>query len=168
MTIPRPGDFGLVAIVGEAGQLIRFGQWLNGNGWGAYQHAVLVLDNGELVEAEPGGACIRPLSEYDGTNIVWSDWPLTDIERAAIAAAGRSLEGIPYSAADYFALAAHRLHVPAPGLRRFVASSGHMICSQLVDEAYRRAGLAMFDDGRWPGFVTPMSLVGALHGPVTS
>jgi hypothetical protein len=176
--MPKPGDFGLVAISGEVGRLIRFGQLLNGDGWDAtpdpalperrtaYQHAVLVLPSGELIEAEPGGARIRPVSEYDGTNVVWSDWPLTDAERAAIVAAGRSLEGVPYSAADYFALAAHRLHLPVPGLRRFVASSGHMICSQLVDEAYRRAGLAMFADHRWPGYVTPMALVRALHGPV--
>lgn len=166
--MPKPGDFGLVAISGNVGKLIRFGQWLNGNGWGDYQHAVLVLDNDELIEAEPGGARIRPVSEYDGTNVVWSDWPLTDDERAAIVAAGRSLEGTPYSFLDYLALAAHRLHIPIPGLRRYIASTDDLICSELVDEAYRRAMLAMFADHRWPGYVTPMALVRALHGPVTA
>lgn len=165
---PRPGDFGLVAISGAAGRLIRFGQWLNGNGWGDYQHAVLVLDNGELIEAEPGGARIRPVSEYDGSNVVWSDWPLTDSDRSWIVAAGRKLVGTPYSALDYGALFAHRLHLPVPGLRCYIGSTGHMICSQLVDEAYRRAGVPVFADGRWSGYVTPMALFPVLHGPVTA
>jgi hypothetical protein len=166
--MPKPGDFGLVAISGETGRLIRFGQWLNGNGWGDYQHAVLVLDNDELIEAEPGGARIRPVSEYDGTNVVWSDWPLTDAERAAIVAAGRSLEGTPYSFLDYAMLAAHRLHIPVPGLRRYIASTGHKICSALVDLGYKLGGQTMFDDRRWDGDVTPMALVPALHGPVAA
>lgn len=166
--MPQPGDFGLVAISGNVGRLIRFGQWLNGNGWGDYQHAVLVLDNNELIEAEPGGARIRPVSEYDGTNVIWSDWPLTDAERAAIVAAGRSLEGVPYSFLDYLALAAHRLHIWLPGLRKFIAAGGHDICSQLVALGYQLGGKAMFADGRWPGYVTPMALFPALHGPVTA
>lgn len=166
--MPKPGDFGLVAISGEVGRLIRFGQWLNGDGFGDYQHAVLVLDNDELIEAEPGGARIRPVSEYDGTNVVWSDWPLTDDERAAIVAGGRSLEGVPYSFLDYFALAAHRLHIPVPGLRKYIASTRHEICSQLVDVGYQLGGQTMFADHRWPGYVTPMALLRALHGPVTA
>jgi hypothetical protein len=68
---------------------------------------------------------------------------------------------------DYLALVAHRLHIPAPGLRQFIADTGHMICSQLVDEVYRRAGLIMFGDGRWPGYVTPGGLISVLNGPVT-
>jgi hypothetical protein len=166
--MPKPGDFGLVAINGNVGRLIRIGQWLNGNGWGDYQHAVLVLDNDELIEAEPGGARIRPVSEYDGTNVVWSDWPLTDTERAAIVAAGRSLEGVPYSFLDYVALAAHRLHIPIPGLRRYIASTGHEICSALADLGYQLGGKTMFADHRWLGYVTPMALLRALHGPVTA
>jgi hypothetical protein len=34
-----------------------------------------------------------------------------------------------------------------------------MICSQLVDEAYLRAGVHLFDDGRDPGDVTPGDLL---------
>jgi hypothetical protein len=166
--MPKPGDFGLVAIRGNVGKLIRFGQWLNGDGFGDYQHAVLVLDNGELIEAEPGGARIRPVSEYDGTNVIWSDWPLTDAERAAIVAAGRSLEGVPYSFLDYLALAAHRLHIWLPWLRKYIASTGDDICSQLVDLGYQLGGKEMFADGRWAGYVTPMALLRALHGPVTA
>jgi hypothetical protein len=165
---PRAGDFGLVRINGYAGRLIRLGQALNGDGFSEFEHAVLHVGSDELIEAEPGGARIRPVSEYDGTNIVWSDWSLTGAARMSITTHGRTLAGVPYSALDYFALAAHRLHIPAPGLRDRVANSHHLICSQLVDEAYFAAGLTIFDDGRWSGYVTPGSLVRALHGPVTA
>jgi hypothetical protein len=40
----------------------------------------------------------------------------------------------------------------------FIADSGHLICSQLVDLCYLRAGAHLFDDGRLPGDVTPGDL----------
>jgi hypothetical protein len=48
--------------------------------------------------------------------------------------------------------------MPLPGLRGFVAASGHMICSQLADLLYQRLGVQIFTDGRWCGYVTPGSL----------
>lgn len=156
---PLPGYIGLTDIGGASGRAIQFGQWLNGDGFGAYQHAYLVLDNGDLIEAEPGGARIRPLSTYDGAHVLYvAPRGLTAAQGAAIAAAGRRYEGVPYSFADYAALAAHRLHVPAPGLRAYVASSGHLICSALCDRAYQDAGVQLFADGRWDGYVTPMAI----------
>lgn len=167
---PQPaGNFGLVAVHGAAGWLIKLGQWLNGDGFSDYEHAVMALSNGELIEAEPGrgGARIRSQSEYDGTNIVWSDWPLTDQQRADADREGRALEGIRYSWLDYFALAAKRLHIPVPGLRRYIESTKRDICSQQVDLISQRAKIQLFADGRWCGDVTPGSLRRALHGPVT-
>lgn len=163
---PQPGDFGLTRIRGAAGVAIRAGQWLNGDGFADYEHAFLVLDRGEIIEAEPGGARIRPLADYDGTPTVYSTWTLTDAQRAALAAAGRRYEGVPYSALDYAALTARRLHIPVPGLREYIASTGHMmICSQVVDQIHLDADLHMFSDQRWPGFVTPGSLRQVLTGP---
>ena len=168
MTTPRPGDFGLLIGNDTIGRLIRVGEWLNGDGFSLYSHAFVLLDDDTILEAEPGGARIRPVGEYPDSLVAWSSWDLTGGQRAAVVAAARPMLGVPYSFADYLALATHRLRIPAPGLRRFVASSGHMICSQLVDEAYRRAGLRMFADGRWPGDVTPADLTRVLTGPVTS
>lgn len=162
---PKPGDFGLVSIRGIAGLGVRIGQWLNGDGLLDYHHAFVVLDRGEILEAEPGGARIRPLSQYDGTNAIYSSWDLTDDQRAAIVREARPLLGTPYSVLDYLSLALHRLHIPAPHLRRYIADSGHLICSQLVDLAYERAGIQLFDDGRWPGDVTPGDLTLVLTGP---
>lgn len=161
------GNFGLVKINGSAGFWIKIGQWLNGDGFADYEHAVMALSNGDLIEAEPGGARIRSQSEYDGTNIIWSDWPLTDQQRADADREGRALEGTPYSALDYFAIAAKRLHIPIPGLRRYIKSRKHEMCSALVDLISELANIHLFQDHRWEGEVTPLSLRRALHGPVT-
>jgi hypothetical protein len=166
MPDPQPGDFGLTTISGAVGGLIRWGQWFNGDGFSVDEHAFIALPGGKLVEAEPGGARIGELSEYAAVPVEYSRWDLTPEQRHAIVGAATALLGTPYSALDYFALATHRLHIPAPGLQQYIASTGHMICSQLVDECYRRAGVQLFDDGRWSGMVTPGSLRRALTGPV--
>lgn len=168
--MPRPGDFGLLAGYDPVDRLIRFAEWVNGDGFPLYRfplysHAFTLLDDDTILEAEPGGARIRPVTEYPASAVTWSSWDLTDGQRAAIVAAARQREGTPYSALDYFSLAAHRLHIPAPGLRQYIASTGHMICSQLEDQIYLDADLHMFSDGRWPGDVTPAALRQVLTGP---
>lgn len=165
-SVPRAADFGLVAIPGGAGLAIRVAQGLAGSGWGAYQHAVFALSDTKLIEAEPGGARIRPVSEYDGTNIVWSDWDLADDVRTRAADYARTLEHVGYSALDYGWLVAHRLHIPVPGLRQRILDSHRLICSQLIDHVLTHENVTVFNDGRWEGDVTPMDLRWALHGPV--
>lgn len=156
---PRPGDIGLTSINGPVGWLIRAGQWLNAGGLANYEHAFIVLPGGRLIEAQPGGARIVPLDTYSDRHVLYvAPAGLTDNERRLICEAAESYEGVKYSAADYFALAAHRFHLPLPWLRRYVASSKHMICSQLVDQAYQDAGVQLFADGRWPGYSTPADL----------
>jgi hypothetical protein len=66
--------------------------------------------------------------------------------------------GVGYSFLDYDAIAAHRLHLPVPGLRAYIGSTGHLICSQLCDQAYADVGAHLYADGRWPGYVTPLDL----------
>ncbi|MGW4807355.1 hypothetical protein [Kitasatospora sp. NPDC004272] len=165
-TPPLPGDFAVVRMDGRTGRLIRIGQFLNGDGFADYEHAFVHVGDGLLVEAQPGGARLGPLSAYEGVPARWSTGriPLTDEQRAAITAAARSYVGTPYSFADYLALAAARLHLPAgPPLRRFVASTRHMICSQLVDQCHQDAGVHLFTDHRWPGYVTPADLARLLE-----
>jgi hypothetical protein len=153
---PQPGDIGLTSVTGIVGKLIRLGQFLNGDGFSHYEHAFIVLEDGMLIEAMPGGAQIVPLSEYDDRDVLYvSPAGLTDSDRQRICDAARSFEGVEYSFMDYFAIAAHRLHLPIPGLRDYIAATGHMICSQLDDRAYAKAGIALFSDNRWDGWVTP-------------
>ncbi|MER6048013.1 hypothetical protein ABT168_11210 [Streptomyces sp. NPDC001793] len=158
-THPLPGDIGLTQISGVTGRLIHFGEWINGDGFADYEHAFLVLPGERLLEAEPGGARIRPLSEYDGSDALYvCPEGLTEQQRERICGAADRYVGVPYSFLDYLAIATHRFHLPVPGLRRYVASSRHMICSQLVDQCYQDGGVHLFADGRWPGYVTPMAL----------
>lgn len=152
---PGPGDIGLVRIPGAGGFLIRVGQFLLGSGFADVEHAFVYLGGGDLVEAEPGGARIRPLSEYDGTRVMWLRCP--DECREAVAAAAAGMVGVGYSWLDYWAIAAHRLHLPVPGLRSYIGSTGHEMCSALADEAARRGGWHLLS-GVWPGYVTPGAL----------
>lgn len=150
---PNPGDIGVTQVEGDVGRLIRFGQWLNGDGFADYEHAFVYLGQGQIAEAEPGGARIAELTEYNRRTVVWLRCPPQ--HREAAAAAARSLIGTPYSFLDYAAIAAHRLHLPIPWLRGYVRSSKHLICSQLADRAAALGGWHLFADGRWDGYVTP-------------
>lgn len=165
MTEPQQGDFGLVKINGHAGRAIRFGQWLNGNGFADYEHAFLYLGNGLIIEAEPGGARINELTY---TDVLWStDYiDLAPKERTRIAISGFEFEHVPYSSVDYLALASLRLHLPVTqSLENYVKTSKHMICSQLVDRAWHNGGVKLFDDQRFDGEVTPGSLKQRLLSP---
>lgn len=153
---PLPGDIGITSIYGTVGRLISLGEWCLGDGCGTWDHAFVYVGNGLLVEAEPGGARLTELTEYNDRAVLWLRCP--DQHRAGVAHSARLLQGTPYSAADYFAIAAHRLHLPIPGLRNYVAASGHLICSALADRAAELGGWRLFDDGRWNGYVVPADL----------
>lgn len=159
---PNPGDIFAVPMDGVAGPVIKFGQWLNGDGWTRYQHAGVVV--GEVdgyqgtrtVEAYPGGAVIGRLDRFDPSEIVWLRCPPP--YRDAVAGAALGMKGTPYSDLEYMALALHRFHIPAPHLKAYIASGGHQICSQLADAAALKGGWHIYADGRWPGYVTPNDL----------
>lgn len=160
MTQTSPGRIGLTKIHGAAGKGIRVGQFLNGSGFEDYEHAFLDLGDGTLIQAEPGGAQIRSLDIYPEGDVYWCDGIYSTVstaKRLEIASHARTMEHVPYSFLDYFALFTHRLHIPAPGLRRYIASSGHLICSQLVDRAYMLSCVHLFQN-RWEGYVTPGDL----------
>lgn len=183
---PQPGDFCLVTTKPRyVSWAIRVGEALNGDGFGhwvtepdgtkrfeGFSHAFLVIGQGQVVEAEPGGAVISALAPYRDTtaggSFVSSTWDLTDQQRETLCANALTRVGVGYSALDYVELASHRLHVPVPGLRQRIAASGRQICSQQVDWIYTASNLHLFQDNRWEGDVTPMNLFAALTGPVTA
>lgn len=158
---PSPGDFFLAPIPGYVGEgIIAFGQFLNGEGFKKYHHAGILLEGNQTIEAMPGGAIIGRIDRWKPEELRWSTGiiELTARQRTDIVHYGRAREGVPYSFADYAALAAHRFHVPMPGLKSFIEDSGHQICSQMTDWVYAQAGVHLFEDNRWPGYVTPASL----------
>jgi hypothetical protein len=159
---PHPGDGFLVPMPGWGGTGIKVAQWLAADGWTKYQHAGTFVgdvdswDGMRTVEAYPGGAIVGRIDRYDPDSIVWLRCP--PAYRDAVAAAALAYVDVPYSFADYGALSLHRFHIPAPHLQEFIARRKSMICSQLVDAAAADGGWHIFDDDRWPGFVTPNDL----------
>lgn len=153
---PQPGDIGCTQIHGDIGLLIRIGQYLNGDGFADYEHCVVYLGNGQIAEAEPGGARIAELTEYNARNIAWLRCPPDRGE--AVADAARSLIGTPYSFLDYLAFALHRIRIPAPGLKRYIASRKHLLCSAYADYAAQLGGWTLYSDGRWWGYVDPADI----------
>jgi len=164
--VPLPGDIGLTSIRGWAGRGIRVGQWLVGDGFSRYEHAFVYVGNQKIVEAEPGGALLSDVKRYDPAAVMWLRCPQQF--RQAVSVAAKGYVGVPYSWLDYVSVAADRFHLIVPGLRKYVASSGHQICSQLADKAAADGGWHVFADGRDPGNVTPGDLWGAALAQTTA
>lgn len=164
---PPVGLIGLSAIHGEVGKLIEIGEWLNGDGFKMWEHAFISIGNGLIVEAEPGGARVSHADSYPVIHWCYGLYTLGTAAQHDDAAfyARKYTEagpwgphGVPYSFLDYAALVDHRLHIPMPGLQNFIASDQHMICSQLADQCDSLAGIHLFADDRWPGYVDPLAL----------
>lgn len=165
------GDFITTEITGDVGKWIGFGEWLDSASFAhpfnrelreldVFSHAAVYVGNGNIVEAEVGGARLHSLDEYlDGRPILFST-DLLGIDAATgqkIADAATAMIGAKYSIIDYVVIAAKRFKLWAPFLKRYVNSSKRVICSQLVSLAYDSAGAPLFP-GTWPGFVTPLDL----------
>ncbi|MEU3986104.1 hypothetical protein AB0F77_39610 [Streptomyces sp. NPDC026672] len=163
MTTPMPGDFALTKISGLTGAFINAGQYLVGDG-SPVQHAFVYVGNGYVVQAMPGGAEMIRLEDASEP-VVWSTGkvPLTEAERLFISECAIGLVGTPYSFLDYASIALAHYRIRPRWVRDFVADSGHLICSQLIDYAYECADVHLFDDGRIPGDVTPGDLWKLLH-----
>lgn len=181
---PEPGDVGLTWITGWTGFWVSFGQWLAGDGgswpWsrirqarkliriasgkkaklprGFPTHAFTVLPNGQIFEAQPGGARITSLSRYADRPVLFAKMPLTDAQRARVPEVVLPMVDTPYSFLDYVYLALWRLGIRPDWLRDAVRSSGHMICSQSVDKVEELIGLNLFTDLRLNQDVTPGDL----------
>jgi uncharacterized protein YycO len=155
---PRVGDLGFTVIGGLLGVLVYLGQWFNGDR-SDWTHVFIVVNGQQAVEAQPGGARITPLSRYDNRRTVYvTPQGTTEEQRLEAARQALGLVGTPYSFLDYFSLFLTRMGWGWGVTKRYVKETGHMICSQFVDESYRRAGVHFFDDGRLPQDVTPGDL----------
>jgi hypothetical protein len=59
MTPHLPGGFQLAHMAGDVGTVIGVLQFLNGDGFGVYEHVRLYVGGDQFVEAQPGGASCR-------------------------------------------------------------------------------------------------------------
>ncbi len=150
----KPGDFFVIRTDGWAAPWIRLITRSDVN------HAGLYVGNGTIIEARPEGAGYAPVS--DGA--IWSHLPLTDAERVTVVQQATLLVGTPYSWVDVACIGLADLfgwHVPE-WVRKRLNRRDRLMCSQLVDEAYRRAGIQLFTDGRPSGDVSPGDLADLL------
>lgn len=150
----QPGQIFVTHISGRTGILIGAGEWLAGQRKDdKYSHAGICLGGSRIIEAEPNGARIGDLSEYDdGRPLAFSDISLAQGKGQEIADAALSLQGTPYSFLDYGAIALHSLHLP--GLHSVAARETSMICSTLAVVSYKSVGIDLFP-GLLPGYVMP-------------
>lgn len=177
------GSFFMRRIGGWTGRWVSAAQAFvrGGSNW---THAGLILDNGQIIEAEPGGAKIKPAEIlWEAGEVMISDAPIQRWvdqtvwpqllgareegewrKRAEVVGKARFLSGVGYSFLDYAALAMAEFKIPGWQLARDrVEASQHLICSALVDRAYAWAEVHLFDDGRLSGDVTPWDLERYAH-----
>jgi hypothetical protein len=174
MAPPRPGDFCCVPVSGPAGLAITIGQWIDGSPFRFYDHAEIYIGKadaagpyGYTVSAYPDGNGKRalPCAAARLPGSLWSSGlvDLTGVQRTGIVALAAQRTRVRYSWLDYAALGLHALHVPAPGLRDYIESTRHEICSQFVDTCYTACDAHLFQDERWSGYVTPGMLAKLLQ-----
>lgn len=81
-----------------------------------------------------------------------------NLKRADIRDIARSLLRTKYGYLQYLYLGLLTFGVDSGWLKKLITNRRHLICSQLVDEVFRRAGIQLFDDGRLSQDVTPGDL----------
>jgi len=133
---PRIGDYGCIKTSGFFGWLIRLGTFSRWN------HSIIYVGSGNAVSADPSGVKIDPVTNWH--NIAWNQHEeLTDEQRQAIVFYASQVVGRPY---NFFTIAdiAFRiigLKIFAKGILNKLAQNRGYICSELVAEAYRKAGV---------------------------
>jgi hypothetical protein len=171
MTIIQPGDFAVVPNTPVSGALHAQAKWMCGNGFRKYGHAVLLVNDQEILNALPGGAVLEPLPE-DQEGWLWSSGALslTSDQRHSVMDAAMGFRGTPHSTYDYFALAGRRLGIPDPddAMRAYIEDPTHLIGSQIIDLCYQAAGVHFFSDGRWKGYIHPDDLMAIIKHPETA
>jgi hypothetical protein len=156
------GDIGFSTIGGRIGPWVAIGQaLLRDECWFTHTYIVIEQIAGAVVvlEAMPHGARLTWLKgdERCRAGHGWIRLPLSESQRVDIEDA-RKYAGIPYSFLDYLSLALLHLGLPRKLTAGRVTSSGHMICSQLVDHVLCEVDFHLFDDGRLSQDVTPGAL----------
>jgi uncharacterized protein YycO len=141
--IPRPGDYIVVRTTGIVSTLIC---WITRS---KFCHAAIVIEDGQLVEAEPGGVRLAAIEEYDGCWMMANTLePTSDEQRATVVAYARAHLGEPYNFDADAVDGLDHLGLRWKFLGRFAAARKAVMCSQLVADAGVAAGLTAWRCGK--------------------
>ena len=151
--MPLPGDIGVVASRSWVGRAIM---WITR---APVSHAFVCIGGGGLIEGDPHGARIRPVTAYaDAQWLTALSTHLTDAQRKTIVDWCMKHVGTPYSWIDDAEIGFTDLFGWAPKwMRRRLRSDSTLMCSQLCDAAYKAAGVDLFP-GKPDGAISPGDL----------
>lgn len=133
---PGAGRYFAVKTHGTFPWLIRRGT----HSWA--DHAGIILPDGAIVEAEPGGVRLGHLSEYRGCRIaVNSGEDMTVEQRTQVVAAAKAMVGKPYNDLAIVDDGLECLGWRWKWLAKWAGSDGEVVCSQLVALCGQAVGL---------------------------
>lgn len=133
---PVAGRYGVVKTFGWVPWLIRRATHSQ------FDHAFVIVEDGAIVEAEPGGVRLGHLSEYYGNRIaINSAEDMTVAQRTAVVATAKQMIGKPYGDLQIVEDGLESLGWHWRWLLNRAAGDGEVVCSQLVALAGQAAGL---------------------------
>jgi uncharacterized protein YycO len=142
----QPGDFILTHRKHLMSRLIRVAQKIRGRErkYSYWSHAAVIIDQeGTLVEAESKGVITSPLSKYhpEEYQLVRLGDSADARDREQVVAFARSVIGQPFGFLDMFSVGLSLL----TGAKLNISYESHLMCSALVAKALERTS-ALFDD----------------------
>ncbi len=152
MTGPLPGTYACVRTRGFYAWLIRKVTRSE------YDHAFVICDSDQIIEAAPSGARWARLSDYAHQQILISADPMTDAQRIAVISRAVTLLGKPYGWTDIVRLALTAADIRWVWLTRRADNEQAIICSQLVAVCGQAAGIDWLCGREAPAAVTPGDL----------
>lgn len=137
---PRIGDYGVIRSTGIFARLIQIGTVSRWN------HAFIYVGDGKIVEANPRGVQVSPVSKYK--IIAWNRHDdLTNKERLAIANFALEQVGQPYNFIVIGNIALRilglKLLAKTKLMYHWAQSTKGYICSELVAESYESIGQSL-------------------------
>ena len=148
---PALGDFGIIKSKGIAARLIQIGTVSRWN------HAFVYIGDGKIIEANPRGVAISPVSKY--SKIAWNQHEeLNEVQRQEIVKSAKHLVGSAYGFVDILVIGLRILglkFLTSAFLERLAMKQG-VICSELVAICYENAGVPVLN--KQPHLITPGDL----------
>ncbi|RYG75125.1 hypothetical protein EON80_01695 [bacterium] len=132
-TGPKPGD---ILLFCHARGLSRLIPWFTDS---RYYHCALYEGDGRVVEARPGGVVRRDLTKH--ADMAFRVIPMPEEAGQAALDYGRCCLGRNYDILDIVFIVLRHYY---PKLRFTYSNHNSFVCSELVVNAWRRAGLDLF------------------------